>query len=71
MRKAGVRELGFVAFWACFVSRVRSPSGPARRVGALRWARDALLELFCSGEQAAKPAKRRAARDPRRPFAEQ
>ena len=42
---AKVRVLFFVAFWAGFVSRVRSLSGPARRVGALRWLRDALREL--------------------------
>ena len=33
---AMVRVPVFVAFWACFVSRVRPPSGPDRRVGALR-----------------------------------
>ena len=33
---AMVRVPVFVAFWACFVSRVRPPSGPDRQVGALR-----------------------------------
>ena len=33
---AKVRVLFFVAFWAGFVSRVRPPSGPIRRVGPLR-----------------------------------
>ena len=36
MANAMVRGPAFVAFWACFVSRVRPPSGPDRRVGALR-----------------------------------
>ena len=52
---AKVRVLFFVAFWARFVSRVRSPSGPARRVGALRGLRDVFLPL-CSVEQGRQPA---------------
>ena len=36
MRNAMYVCLCFVAFWACFVSCVRSPSSPARRLGPLR-----------------------------------
>ena len=41
--------LCFVAFWVRFVLRVRSRSSPARRVGPLRWARDALLRARLPG----------------------
>ena len=60
---AMVRVPVFVAFWSCFVLRMRSPSGPARRFGPLRWARDALLRVGQSwAGKTAEKARRAGAR---------